>query len=64
VFRTEHIEDNVPVASVMSKCHVHLVQAPMEESARQQSQIENSTFYCAAAYDHETGALLPLSTDL
>ena len=64
VFRTEHIEDNVPLASVMSKCRVHLVQAPLEEPAKQQSQSDDSTFYCAAAYDHETGALLPLSADL
>lgn len=64
VFQTNHIEDNVPLTAVISKCNVEMLQYHMEDIQSQQhvdqSNINQEILYCTAMYDYETGALLAL----
>eukprot|EP00889_Picochlorum_renovo_P000380 jgi/Picre1/27410/NNA_000377.t1 len=63
IFETNHFEDNLPVASVMSKCNVEILQSPMVSRDMLTEDGQASTdpiLYCTAFYDYETGAILPL----
>lgn len=67
VFQTNHIEDNVPLTAVISKCHVEMIQYEVDGSQSQQpvqkTQMEHEALCCTAMYDYETGALLALHDD-
>ena len=64
VFQTDHIEDNVPLTTMISKCHVEMLQFQLEDSQSQHhlqgTHLNQETLYCTAMYDYETGALLAL----
>lgn len=64
IFETNHFEDNLPVASIMSKCNVEILQSPMvsrDMLTEQDGQASTDPIlFCTAFYDYETGAILPL----
>lgn len=67
IFQTDHIDDNVPLATVISTCHVEMLQYQREDTHSQHQMQKNNdhddTLYCTAMYDYETGALLALHDD-
>ena len=61
VYKTTHIEDNVPLAAILNTCSVEVmsgVDAPTEFQTQQMSDKE--ALLCSATYDFETGALAPI----
>lgn len=62
VYKTSHVEENVPLASVLNQCRVEIlsgVDAPTELQTQRMSD-EGCSFLCTATYDFETGALAPI----
>ena len=63
IFKTNHCEDNLPLAAIISKCNVEILQSPMVSrdmlTEDDQASID-PMLYCTAFYDYETGAILPL----
>ena len=64
VFKTDHIDDNVPLSTVISPCCVEMLQYQVEDTQSQhhtqRDSQDHETLYCTARYDYETGALLAL----
>ncbi len=64
VFKTDHIDDNVPLSTVISSCRVEMLQYQVEDTQSQhhtqRDSQDHETLYCTARYDYETGALLAL----
>jgi len=61
VYKTAHVEENVPLAAVLNKCHVEVMSgldAPTEHQTQQMS--DKDALLCSATYDFETGALAPI----
>ena len=61
VYKTSHVEENVPLAAVLNQCHVEImsgVDAPTEFQTQHMSDKE--ALLCSAMYDFETGALAPI----
>lgn len=61
VYKTAHIEENVPLAAVLNKCYVEVMSgldAPTEMQTQQMS--DKDALLCSATYDFETGALAPI----
>ena len=59
ICRSSHIEDNVPLSAVLSKCTVETL--PSGSSPAKDARMQtNDCFYCTADYNHETGIISPL----
>ena len=61
VYKTAHVEENVPLAAVLNKCYVEVMSgldAPTEHQTQQMS--DKDALLCSATYDFETGALAPI----
>lgn len=62
VYKTSHVEENVPLAAILSQCRVEVlsgVDAPTEFQTQRMSD-EGRSLLCSATYDFETGTLAPI----